>query len=272
MLVAGILPLLEEMIPNSKSHGSATALYLNLSCLEEAKPMISQSQAVPFLIQLLGAETEQQCKLDAVHALYNLSTCPANIPNLLAAGIVGGLQSLVADPADNTWTEKSLAVFTNLAADNLGKDEIILAPGLVGGLATILDVGEAIEQEQAAACLLILCNGSEKCSQMVLQEGVIPALVSISVNGTVRGKEKAQKLLMLFRKQRQRDASPPDESSSAAEQIETSSTDESVADPDPVESKPPLESKSFCKSFSRRKVGKAWNYLWRSKNYSVYQC
>ncbi|KAL0385377.1 UNVERIFIED_CONTAM: U-box domain-containing protein 45 [Sesamum radiatum] len=83
-----------------------------------------------------------------------------------------------------------------------------MAPGLISALATILDVGEPVEQEQAAACLLILCNSNEACSQMVLQEGVIPSLVSISVNGTVRGKQKAQKLLMLFREQRQRDPSP----------------------------------------------------------------
>ncbi|RVW35341.1 U-box domain-containing protein 45 [Vitis vinifera] len=148
----------------------------------------------------------------------------------------------------------------------------MVAPGLISGLATILDVGEAIEQEQAVVCLLILCNGSEKCSQMVLQEGVIPALVSISVNGTVRGKEKAQKLLMLFREQRQRDPSP------VGSPHHTESSTEAVPGPEskPLESKAletkPLESKPYCKSISRRKVGKAWNYLWKSKNYSVYQC
>lgn len=283
MLASGVLPLLEEMILNSESHGSATALYLNLSCLDEAKPMISATQAVPFLIQLLGAETEPQCKLDALHALYNLSTHPANIPNLLAAGIISSLQTLLTDPADNTWIEKSLAVVTNLASNKLGKDEIILAPGLISGLATLLDVGEAIEQEQAVACLLILCNGSEKCSQMVLQEGVIPALVSISVNGTSRGKEKAQKLLMLFREQRQREASPVENQiqslSPSHHQSESSGEVVSVPVlvPFPSESRTldtkPLESRSFCKSISRRKVGKAWNYLWKSKNYSssVYQ-
>ena len=289
MLVAGVLPLLDEMIPNSNTHGSATALYLNLSCLEEAKPMISSSQAVPFLIQLLGAETEPQCKLDALHALYNLSTHPANIPKLLAAGIITSLHSLLTDPADSTWTEKSLAVFLNLATNKLGKDQIILFPGVIGVLATMLDVGEAIEQEQAVACLLILCNGSEKCSQMVLQEGVIPALVSISVNGTVRGKEKAQKLLMLFREQRQRDASPvespsqsqcpspspsPQQSESSTEAAVPAGPESRPLEPKALETKQRLESRSFCKSISRRKVGKAWNYLWKSKNYSssVYQC
>ncbi|KAI6692159.1 hypothetical protein NL676_019869 [Syzygium grande] len=76
ILAAQVIPLLEEMISNHNSHPSATALYLNLSCLEDAKPIIGTSQAVPFLTQLLKDETAPQCKLDALDALYNLSTYP----------------------------------------------------------------------------------------------------------------------------------------------------------------------------------------------------
>ena len=78
----------------------------------------------------------------------------------------------------------------NLATSQVGREEIVSTPGLIGALASILDTGELIEQEQAVSCLLILCNRSEECSEMVLPEGVIPALVSISVNGTPRGQEK----------------------------------------------------------------------------------
>ncbi|XP_010248944.1 PREDICTED: U-box domain-containing protein 6 isoform X1 [Nelumbo nucifera] len=208
MLSAGLIPLLEEMIPMPNSCGPATALYLNISCLDQAKPIIGSSQAVPFLIRLLQEDTEPQCKLDAIHTLYNLSSHPPNIPVLLSAGVLQGLQSTLTDTADRTWIEKSIAVLANLASSKSGKREIILTTGLISGLASILDSGEPIVQEQAVACLLILCNGSDKCTELVLREGVIPALVSLSVNGTARGKDKAQKLLMLFREQRQRDPPP----------------------------------------------------------------
>ncbi|KAG2702694.1 hypothetical protein I3843_06G094700 [Carya illinoinensis] len=257
MFAAGVISLLEEMISNPNSHGSATALYLNLSFLEEAKPVIGSSPAVPFLTQILRANTEPQCKLDALHALYNVSTLPSNILNLISAGIVSGLQSLLAASGDHRWAEKVIAVLINLASCQSGKDEIISAPGLIGGLATMLDIGEPIEQEQAVSCLLILCKGNEKCSQIVLQEGVIPALVSMSVNGTSRGKDKARKLLMLFREHRQRDQPPPTVMHRLAEKREN-----------PM---PALESKPLCKSISRRKMGKAFSF-WRSKSYSVYQC
>ncbi|KAI4343373.1 hypothetical protein L6164_010730 [Bauhinia variegata] len=135
---------------------------------------------------------------------------------------------------------------------------MISTPGLISALAGILDTGELLEQEQAASCLLILCKGNDKCSQMVLQEGVIPALVSMSVNGTSRGREKAQKLLMLFREQRQRDHSPAETRQRSPETSDVSM--------------PPPETKPLCKSMSRRKVGKAFSFLWKTKGYSVYQC
>lgn len=258
MISTGIISLLEEMISSSNLYGCSTALYLNLSCLEEAKHMIGTSQAVQFLIKMLQAKTEVQCKLDALHALYNISTVPSNISNLLSSGIIDGLQSLLVGQADCMLTEKCITVLVNLAVSHVGREEMILNPELISTLASILDTGEAIEQEQAVSCLLILCNRSEKCCEMVLQEGAIPALVSISVNGTSRGREKAQKLLMHFREQRQRDLSP----------AKTQQCSPEVGDL----CMPPQETKPLCKSISRRRVGKALSFLWKSKSYSVYQC
>ncbi|CAL0306377.1 unnamed protein product [Lupinus luteus] len=258
MLSSGVLPLLEEMISNTSCYGCATALYLNLSCLEEAKPMIGMSQAVQFLTQLLQHDSGVQCKQDSLHALYNLSTVPSNIPYLLSSGIINGLQSLLVGQGECLWTEKCIAVLINLATSQVGREEMVSNPGLISALASILDIGELLEQEQAVSCLLILCNRSEKCCEMVLQEGVIPALVSISVNGTSRGRERAQKLLMLFREQRQRKHSQ-DETQHCTPEASDLST-------------PPAEGKPQCKSISRKKSGKAFSFFWKSKSYSLSQC
>uniref|UniRef100_A0A7N0UWP8 RING-type E3 ubiquitin transferase n=1 Tax=Kalanchoe fedtschenkoi TaxID=63787 RepID=A0A7N0UWP8_KALFE len=253
VLASGVIPLLERMIKNSNSYGSAVAVYLNLSCLEEAKPVIVSSNAIPFMIQLLGLETDPQCKLDALHTLFNLSTNPSCIHRLLSSGIVNGLCSLLGDDGENSWTEKIIAVLINLAVNRSGRDEMTSNLNLIGALSGVLDTGEAVEQEQAAACLLILCNSNSKCIQMVLQEGVIPSLVSISVNGTNRGREKAKKLLMLFREQRQREPSP----------VVSLPQPESIDMPKPVvESEPNLR----CKTGSRRKMGKTFGFLWKSKS------
>lgn len=269
MLEAQVIPLLEEMISNRSSQGPATALYLNLSCLEDAKLIIGSGPAIPFLVGLLLDETDLQCKLDALHTLYNLSTHSGNIQSLLKSGIIPALQSLLATCEDHSWTEKSIAVLVNLASSPLGKDEMGSSSELISTLATVLDTGGAAEQEQAVLCLLALCNANDKCIQMVLQEGVIPALVSVSVNGTARGREKAQKLLMLFREQRQREHSPPQPTQQNQQQqqqlpppTETSYNKAMMAS----------DGKPFCKSISRRKMTKGWGFLWKSKSYSMYQC
>ncbi|KAG9129980.1 hypothetical protein Leryth_007110 [Lithospermum erythrorhizon] len=256
MLAAGVLPAVGLIIANSDSVEAATALYLNMSSLEEAKPVIGSGEAAPFLVQVLQNENEHQCKVDALHALYNLSSNQANIPHLLSAGILDGLHTLLTNPYDNSWTEKCIAVLINLSSSRLARGEIAASPGLVSSLATVVDTGKPVEQEQAVACLLILCNGNEKCSQIVLQEGVIPSLVSISVNGTMRGKQKAQKLLMLFREQRQRDPSPVD----------------SLQPSDSSDNVPKQEPRSLSKSTSRRKAGKGWSFWRKSKSFAVYQC
>ncbi|KAK4265027.1 hypothetical protein QN277_026132 [Acacia crassicarpa] len=264
MISAGVLPLLEE-ISNTSSYGCATALYLNLSCLEETKTKIGKTQAVQFLIRLLQADTEVQCKQDSLHALYNLSTVPSNIPNLLSSGIINGLLSLLSDQGDDNsmWAEKCIPILINLAASSLGKEEIISTPGLIIALARKLESSELLEQEQAVTCLLILCNGNERCSYKVLREGIIPALVLISVNGTPRGKEKAQKLLMLFKDQRQRDPSP----------VETRLCPTTALEPKmnvavvPQSTTKPV----MTKSLSRRIIEKPFRFFSKSKSYSVYQ-
>jgi len=251
LLSGGVIPMLETMISNSMTCEPAAALVLNLSCFDDAKPIIGSSDTLPFLVHLLRPESPQSasCKHDALHALFNLSTHPPNIPFLLAADIIGILNSLLAGCM---WTENVLAVFINLVSSPDAKREMIAAPGFVSLLAVVLDTGEPLEQEQAVACLLILCSSDEKCSHMVLQEGVIPALVSLTVNGTTRGREKAHKLLKLFREQRQREQ-PPVLRHQEHQHREREESIEVVPEP-----------KAISKSKSRR-LGKTISSLWKGK-------
>ncbi|KAL0927411.1 hypothetical protein M5K25_001577 [Dendrobium thyrsiflorum] len=263
LLSFDIIPLLQRMISNPSTQQSATAVIFNLSVLDEAKPIIGSSHAVPFLVQSLQSDSSQNsssCKHDALFTLYNLSTHPSNIQPLLDSGIVGALLSLLTsnaqDEEGSAWAEKVLTVFINLASTQAGKREMVLTQGLIANLAMILDTGEPAEQEQVVSCLLILCHGDDCCSHMVLQEGVIPALVSISVSGSTKGKEKAQKLLKLFREQRQRDPS-----SFQQEQQEDSSVECAVV-PD---------SKPLCKPRAK-KLGRTLSSIWKNRHFSVYQC
>lgn len=253
-----IIPLLQRMISNPSTQQSATAVILNLSFLDEAKPIIGSSHAVPFLVQSL--QSDSFCKPDALHAIYNLSTHPSNIQPLLGSGIVDALLSLLNSNSQevegSAWIEKVLAVFLNMASTQAGKREMVTTQGLIASLAMILDTGEPAEQEQVVSCLLVLCNGDDYCSHMVLQEGVIPALVSISASGSAKGREKAQKLLKLFREQRQREPS-----TYPLEQQEENGV-ECAAAPEP---------KLLCKPRAK-KIGRTLSSIWKNRHFSVYQC
>ncbi|ONK77747.1 uncharacterized protein A4U43_C02F10120 [Asparagus officinalis] len=255
LLSAGVISLLEKMISNSMTCEFAAALYLNFSCFDDAKPIIGSSDAVPFLIRLLHPKSPQSvsCKHDALYALFNLSTYPPNIPFLLHADIIGCFTSLLAGC---TWPEKVLAVFTNLVSNPDAERKMIATPGFISSLAMALDNGEPPEQELAVECLFVLCISDDNCSHMVLQEGVIPALVSLTVNGTARGKEKAMNLLKLFREQRLREKPrvPTKQEPPMEESIEVV----------------PPESKPYYYRLRTKKLGKTISSLFKSsKNSSV---
>lgn len=196
---------MEQMIQKPETCEAAVAMYLNLSCLEEAQAIIGSSEVIPVLIRCLQEEgyRSDTCRLDALLTLYNLSLHVPNIPPLLSSGIVHSIHTALAP--SSSWTDKALTVLINLALTWPGKKEIAANQAIVGDIVFILDNGEAAEQEKAVSCLWMICNGDEGCSQTVLQEGVIPALVSLTANGTGKAKDKAQKLLRLFREQRQRE-------------------------------------------------------------------
>ncbi|KAL0906674.1 hypothetical protein M5K25_025187 [Dendrobium thyrsiflorum] len=255
ILSAGVIPLLEKMISNPMTCESATALYLNLSCLERAKPIIASSQAVPILVQLLSPESSHStsCKHDALFCLFNLSSHAPTVNHLISAGIIDGLYFLLSNngtPTGSPWSEKALAILASIASCQSAMNEMVSTPGLISSIATALNVGQPPVQEQAVSCLLILCAGDESSCCTVLQEGVIPALVSVSANGTQRGKEKARKLLKLFREQRQREPSPSRESIEAR----TIGVIETIQEPKP-----------FAKSRSARIV-RSVSSFWKPKH------
>ena len=253
ILSAGIIPLLEEMIQSS-SYEAAAALLLNLSYLDAAKWPIADSSTTAWLASLLQADhASLQCKADALNALHNLSTHPPNTLKLLSAAVVPALHALLSEPPPAVMTEKSIAILANLSATPEGKKEIMAVPGLIGNLALALEAGEATEQEKAVVCLFHLCDGDEHCSHMVLQEGVIPALVSLSVTGTTEAREKAQSLLTSFREQRQRGQNGGESSVASAPAAAV------------------VEEKVLCKSKSK-KLGRTLTSMWKNKNFSVYQC
>ncbi|KAL5213599.1 hypothetical protein ABZP36_002751 [Zizania latifolia] len=203
LLSGGVIPLMEQMIQKPETYEAAVAMYLNLSCLAEAQAIIGPSKATPLLIRSLkdDGSRSKTCCLDGLLTLYNLSLHSPNIPILISSGIIQSLHDILTPSSPRT--EKALAVLINMALIHAGKKEIAANSAMVAAIVLVLDNGKPAEKEKAVSCLWIICTGDDGGSQTVLQEGVIPALVSLTANSTGKVKEKAQRLLLLFRGQRQ---------------------------------------------------------------------
>eukprot|EP01018_Ginkgo_biloba_P008289 Gb_24983 [translate_table: standard] len=202
VLSAGALPVLLDLL-KSETTEVAVAVLMELSSWVNNKSSIAASGAIPPLIELLESESDQ-CRQDTLNVLYNLSTIMENWSSIVYGRSVSKLVHLLGV---SELAEKCITILYNLAGFEEGRATIAETEGCILAIVELLDTGTHEEQAQAAATLLLLCTNSFEHSQLVLREGVIPSLVTLSVNGNPRGRDVAQKLLEHFREQRQRDFS-----------------------------------------------------------------
>ncbi|XP_057819953.2 U-box domain-containing protein 7 isoform X2 [Cryptomeria japonica] len=199
ILSAGTLPLLLDLI-HSEAIEAALAVMLALSNLEENKSSFVASGAIPCLLELLESE-DGHSQHSALNILYNLSSILWELSNAIPAWSVSKLVQLLGN---SEHTDKCITILHNLAGSEEGRATIVRTEGCILAIAELLDTGNLEEQEQAVDILLLLCTNSFEYSHLVLREGVIPSLVTVSITGSPNGMEKAQKLLEYFREQRLR--------------------------------------------------------------------
>ncbi|KAI5084323.1 hypothetical protein GOP47_0000492 [Adiantum capillus-veneris] len=236
---------------------AAIAVFLTVSCLDENKPAIGSSGVVSHLVGHLDTGSTQGVK-DALTTLFNLSIFAGNHTCLLKDGTIPKLFNLL-NLGDVELMEKCITVLYNLMSIEEAHKVIAETDGYVSTLAEVLDSGSQKEKELIVGIFLALCSNSHDYTQLVLREGVIPSLVMLSVNGSARGKDKAQKLLQHFREERQKDCLWNDASLAPSSPESLSSRD--------------LQGKSD-KGFFKKKPGSgiSFGFFRKSKSFSFYHC
>lgn len=210
---AGALnPLVELMqCKDASLRESAAAAILTLSASTFNKSAISASGSTPLLVEMLSSGSLQG-KVDAVMALYNLSTPPENLVPILAAGACAPLLLLLKDcKKSSKVAEKITALLEVLMGFEEGRSSIIREEGGLLAVVEVLEEGSIQGREHAVGALLTMCQSNRcKYRDCILQEGVIPGLLELTVQGTSLAQEKARKLLELLRDSppRQRAGSP----------------------------------------------------------------
>ncbi|KAD5960838.1 hypothetical protein E3N88_12310 [Mikania micrantha] len=174
----------------------ALAITEELSSHQNCRFEIVSSGSLTYLFKILDTQI-REIQTQALKILYNL-TSTRNVRSLIVSSdLIPKLVTLSED--DDSLSGHCIAILTNLCGNQDNKSIIAETRGCISFVAKVLESDNRKEQEQASDILLSLCSQSIQYCQLVMDEGVIPSLVSISINGNDKGKAIAFELLRLLK-------------------------------------------------------------------------
>ncbi|KAL8032977.1 hypothetical protein ABFX02_13G133200 [Erythranthe guttata] len=182
------------------SKQNAACALLSLALVDEYKLSIGASGAIPPLVALL-INGSSRGKKDALTTLYKLCSVKLNKERAVAAGAVRPLVELVSEQGAGL-TEKAMVVLSSLASAEIGREAIVEEGGIAALVEAIEDASDK-GKEFAVLTLLQLCVDCVRNRGLLVREGGIPPLVSLSQTGTAKAKHKAETLLGYLREPRQ---------------------------------------------------------------------
>ncbi|XP_062222265.1 U-box domain-containing protein 5-like [Phragmites australis] len=165
------------------------------------KSHLMASVVTPPLFKILASDDAEGLEL-SLKIICKLSSA-ANIKSyLISLGIISKLAPILTE---GRFVECCLKILRNLCDMEETTVLITRTDRFLGSVAEYLDTGSPKERELAVVILLAICSRSIEDCLLVMKEGVIPALVDLSVNGTDEAKGCSIKLLHLLRDMRRSD-------------------------------------------------------------------
>ncbi|OEL18153.1 U-box domain-containing protein 6, partial [Dichanthelium oligosanthes] len=169
--------------------------------LSSPRSHVMASVVTPPLFKILASEDTEGLEL-SLKIICELS-CDANIRSSLVS--MGIISKLVPIFTEGSFVECCLEILRNLCDMEEAAARITKTDRCLASVAEYLDIGSPKEREHAVVILLAICSRSIEDCLLVMKEGVIPALVDLSVNGTEEAKNCSIKLLHLLRDMRRSD-------------------------------------------------------------------
>ncbi|GJY31984.1 U-box domain-containing protein 5 [Tanacetum coccineum] len=172
----------------------ALSIIEELSSHQNCRSEIASSNALTYIFKFLDTQIIE-IQTPALKILYNL-TLTRNVRSLIVSSDL--IPKLVTLSEDDSLSRYCLAILTNLCGTQDNKSIIAETDGCIPFIARVLESDSCDEQEQALEILVSLCSQSIEYCRLVMDEGVIPSVVSISINGNENGKSKAHEMLRLL--------------------------------------------------------------------------
>lgn len=194
--------LLASML-GSEALEEALEIIQILSSHQCLKSQIIASGILPSIIKIISFQDKEVLVQQAVKILSDLSSFSGTRADILSLGCIKKLIRLLNNVE---LAEKSLRILKNLCDTKEGGVAIAETDGCIASLVELLNTGSHNEQEYAVTILFSLCSHCSDYCQILMKEDVISSLVSISINGNIKGKEGAKKMLRLLRDQNHSDS------------------------------------------------------------------
>ncbi|KAL5207549.1 hypothetical protein ABZP36_031984 [Zizania latifolia] len=159
------------------------------------------SIVTPPVFKILESDDAEGLEL-CLKIICSLSSDSNIKPYLISLGIISRLSPILSE---GSFSECCLKILRNLCDVEGATLLIAETDRCLSSIAEYLDTGSPKEREHAVAILLAVCSHSTEDCLLVMKEGVIPALVDLSVNGIDGAKSCSMKILCLLRDLRQSD-------------------------------------------------------------------
>lgn len=203
IVTCGAIPPLVKLLEfqnTSNLRELATAAVLTLSAASNNKQTISDSGAIPLLIQILSCGSTQG-RVDAVTALHNLTTSKEPPTIVLDATAAPPLINLLKECKKySKFAEKTTVLIEIISKSHEGILAITKAEYGILTLVETVEDGSLASKQHAVSALLELCMSSRsKYRELILNEGAIPGLLRLTLDGTYEARNKARLLLELLR-------------------------------------------------------------------------
>uniref|UniRef100_A0ACD5ZSJ6 Uncharacterized protein n=1 Tax=Avena sativa TaxID=4498 RepID=A0ACD5ZSJ6_AVESA len=161
-------------------------------------PLMASSVA-PSVIGALDTG-DSECLELALQIISELSSINDIKPLFISSDMIAKLSTLLGHVS---LTEYCLKILRNLCEAKQAADLIVRSEDCLGSISDHLDTGSREAQEHASVIIYtVLCSRGTEGRALVTREGVIPALVDLSVNGTDVARASSAKLLRLLTESR----------------------------------------------------------------------
>ncbi|KAL9148368.1 hypothetical protein ABFS82_12G036800 [Erythranthe guttata] len=165
------------------------ALSSNKSCRQK----IAQSGALTAILNILDGKIQDLLE-PALKILTNLSSS-----NEAIATPSDFIPKLVPLLEDDALARYAIAIFKNVSGNEDARISIAESKNCIDLIAKLLEKDDLEDQECAVSVLLSLCLNCGPYCKLVMEEGVIPGLVTVSINGNQKAKAMAMELLRILK-------------------------------------------------------------------------